>query len=76
MLLAVENLGSDNLKSSMVIPPPTVLDRVLKDLLLEGTLFFQFTKHFDVLYLQEYVACFIYFSLCAYIKSLMFPAVA
>ncbi|XP_022892669.1 rab3 GTPase-activating protein catalytic subunit [Olea europaea var. sylvestris] len=29
---AVENSGSDNFKSSAVIPPPTVLDRVLKDL--------------------------------------------
>ena len=46
--LAVENPGSDNLKSSMVIPPPSVLDRVLKDLFREGT-FFHFTKHFDVL---------------------------
>ncbi|PPR83224.1 hypothetical protein GOBAR_AA37484 [Gossypium barbadense] len=39
-----ENLGSDNLKSSMVIPPPTVLDRVLKDLLLEGRQFPDFAK--------------------------------
>ncbi|XWS53373.1 hypothetical protein CRYUN_Cryun11dG0152000 [Craigia yunnanensis] len=34
--VSVENPGSDNLKSSMVIPPPTVLDRVLKDLFHEG----------------------------------------
>ncbi|RVX22760.1 hypothetical protein CK203_008230 [Vitis vinifera] len=33
---AVEKSGSDNLKSSMVIPPPTVLDRVLKDLFHDG----------------------------------------
>ncbi|XP_022755544.1 rab3 GTPase-activating protein catalytic subunit isoform X3 [Durio zibethinus] len=33
---AVENPGSDNLKSSMVIPPPTVLDCVLKDLFHEA----------------------------------------
>ncbi|KAL6503627.1 hypothetical protein OROGR_025550 [Orobanche gracilis] len=30
--VSVENSGSENLKSSGVIPPPTVLDRVLKDL--------------------------------------------
>lgn len=34
--LAVENSASDNLKSSAVIPQPTVLDRVLKDLFHEG----------------------------------------
>lgn len=34
--LAVENPGSDNLKSSMVVPPPTVIDRVLKELFHEG----------------------------------------
>ncbi|KAJ9698753.1 hypothetical protein PVL29_007691 [Vitis rotundifolia] len=34
--VSVEKSGSDNLKSSMVIPPPTVLDRVLKDLFHEG----------------------------------------
>ncbi|KAG4206752.1 hypothetical protein ERO13_A03G026800v2 [Gossypium hirsutum] len=33
--VSVENPGSDNLESTMVIPPPTVLDRVLKDLFLE-----------------------------------------
>lgn len=33
--LAVESSGSENLKSSAVIPPPTVLDRVLKDLFHE-----------------------------------------
>ncbi|EOY34578.1 Rab3 GTPase-activating protein catalytic subunit isoform 2 [Theobroma cacao] len=37
--VSVENSGSDNLKSSMVIPPPTVLDRVLKDLFHEGLQF-------------------------------------
>ncbi|KAK7276040.1 hypothetical protein RIF29_17171 [Crotalaria pallida] len=30
--VSVENSGSDNLKSSLVIPPPTVRDRVLKEL--------------------------------------------
>lgn len=34
--VSVEKSGSDNLKSSMVIPPPTVLDRVLKDLFHDG----------------------------------------
>ncbi|KAK9940853.1 hypothetical protein M0R45_017493 [Rubus argutus] len=34
--VSVENPGSDNLKSSMVIPPPTVIDRVLKELFHEG----------------------------------------
>ncbi|KAF8397225.1 hypothetical protein HHK36_016135 [Tetracentron sinense] len=34
--VSVENSGSDNLKSSTVLPPPTVLDRVLKDLFHEG----------------------------------------
>ncbi|CAJ1970667.1 unnamed protein product [Sphenostylis stenocarpa] len=32
-----ENFGSDNLNSSIVIPPPTVRDRVLKKLFQEGT---------------------------------------
>lgn len=36
---AVENPGSDNIKSSMIVPPPTVLDRVFKDLFHEGTHF-------------------------------------
>lgn len=36
--LAVENPGSDNVKSSSVIPPPTVIDRVLKELFQEGIL--------------------------------------
>ncbi|KAH1225777.1 Rab3 GTPase-activating protein catalytic subunit [Glycine max] len=35
---AVENPGSDNLKS-MVIPPPTVRDRVLKELFIEEGLY-------------------------------------
>nr|KYP59673.1 Rab3 GTPase-activating protein catalytic subunit [Cajanus cajan] len=39
---AVENPGSDNLKSSMVIPPPTVRDRVLKELFIEGVQFSDF----------------------------------
>ncbi|KAI3678535.1 hypothetical protein L6452_37831 [Arctium lappa] len=34
--VSVETSGSDKLKSSAVIPPPTVLDRVLKDLCQEG----------------------------------------
>ncbi|KAF8396974.1 hypothetical protein HHK36_018611 [Tetracentron sinense] len=33
--VSVENSGSDNLKSSTVIPPATVLDRVIKDLFYE-----------------------------------------
>ncbi|KAL0452061.1 UNVERIFIED_CONTAM: hypothetical protein Slati_1184200 [Sesamum latifolium] len=33
--VSVENSGSENLKSSAVVPPPTVLDRVLKDLFHE-----------------------------------------
>ncbi|KAK9065956.1 hypothetical protein SSX86_015358 [Deinandra increscens subsp. villosa] len=35
-LLLVETSGSDKLRSSAVVPPPTVLDRVLKDLCHEG----------------------------------------
>lgn len=35
--LIVVNSGSETLKSSAVVPPPTVLDRVLKDLFHEGT---------------------------------------
>ncbi|KAG9453607.1 hypothetical protein H6P81_006511 [Aristolochia fimbriata] len=34
--VSVENPTSDNLKSSAAVPPPTVLDRVLKDLFPEG----------------------------------------
>ncbi|KAL0533542.1 hypothetical protein IC582_027576 [Cucumis melo] len=34
--VSVENPGSDNLKSSTVVPPPTVIDRVLKELFHEG----------------------------------------
>ncbi|XP_060667833.1 uncharacterized protein LOC107411504 isoform X2 [Ziziphus jujuba] len=34
--VSVENSGSDNLKSSAVIPPPTVIDRLLKELFHEG----------------------------------------
>ncbi|XP_008235159.1 PREDICTED: rab3 GTPase-activating protein catalytic subunit isoform X2 [Prunus mume] len=37
--VSVENPGSDNLKSSMVIPPPTVIDRVLKELFHDGARF-------------------------------------
>ncbi|TXG73551.1 hypothetical protein EZV62_002130 [Acer yangbiense] len=40
---AVKNPSSDNLKS-MVIPSPTVLDRVLKDLLLQGLKIPDFSK--------------------------------
>ncbi|KAE9598640.1 putative Rab3 GTPase-activating protein catalytic subunit [Lupinus albus] len=40
--VSVENPGSDNLKSSMVIPPPTVRDRVLKELFIEGVQFSDF----------------------------------
>ncbi|KAG4387262.1 hypothetical protein AAZX31_11G191100 [Glycine max] len=39
--VSVENPGSDNLKS-MVIPPPTVRDRVLKELFIEGVQFSDF----------------------------------
>lgn len=39
---AAENSGSEALKSSEVVPPPTVLDRVLKDLFHEGTKFCPF----------------------------------
>lgn len=42
--VSVENSGSDTLKSSAVIPPPTVLDRVLKDLFHEGLQLFDFTE--------------------------------
>ncbi|KAL8051617.1 hypothetical protein ABFX02_06G160100 [Erythranthe guttata] len=35
--VSVENAGSENLNSSAVVPPPTVLDRVLKDLFHEVT---------------------------------------
>lgn len=35
--VSVEKSASDNLKSSAVIPPPSVLDRVLKDLFHEET---------------------------------------
>ncbi|XP_021278491.1 rab3 GTPase-activating protein catalytic subunit isoform X2 [Herrania umbratica] len=42
--VSVETSGSDNLKSSMVIPPPTVLDRVLKDLFHQGLQFPDFAK--------------------------------
>ncbi|KAK2643403.1 hypothetical protein Ddye_025166 [Dipteronia dyeriana] len=41
--VSVENPSSDNLKS-MVIPSPTVLDRVLKDLLLQGVKIPDFSK--------------------------------
>ncbi|MED6109142.1 hypothetical protein PIB30_030927 [Stylosanthes scabra] len=34
--VSAESPGHDNLKSSMVIPPPTVRDRVLKELFHEG----------------------------------------
>ncbi|KAF3454875.1 hypothetical protein FNV43_RR05323 [Rhamnella rubrinervis] len=34
--VSVENSGSDNLKTSVVIPPPTVIDRLLKELFHNG----------------------------------------
>ncbi|XP_031100406.1 rab3 GTPase-activating protein catalytic subunit isoform X2 [Ipomoea triloba] len=34
--VSVENSGSESLKSTAVVPPPTVLDRVLKDLFSEA----------------------------------------
>ncbi|GMJ08958.1 hypothetical protein like AT5G58510 [Hibiscus trionum] len=42
--VSVETPGSDNLKSSMVVPPQPVLDHVLKDLFLEGLQFPNFAK--------------------------------
>ncbi|KAH9701884.1 Rab3 GTPase-activating protein catalytic subunit [Citrus sinensis] len=42
--VSVENPGSDNLKSSMVIPSPTIIDRVLKDLFHEGVQLPDFAK--------------------------------
>ncbi|XP_031745160.1 rab3 GTPase-activating protein catalytic subunit isoform X2 [Cucumis sativus] len=42
--VSVENPGSDNLKSSTVVPPPTVVDRVLKELFHEGKKFHYFAK--------------------------------
>ncbi|KAE8729082.1 Rab3 GTPase-activating protein catalytic subunit isoform 2 [Hibiscus syriacus] len=42
--VSVKTPGSDNLKSSMVIPPPTVLDRVLNDLFPEGLQLPDFAK--------------------------------
>ncbi|KAK7289868.1 hypothetical protein RIF29_03864 [Crotalaria pallida] len=41
--VSAENPGSDNLKSSMAIPPPSVRDRVLKELFIEGVQFSDFT---------------------------------
>ncbi|KAL2568221.1 hypothetical protein AAZV13_18G054300 [Glycine max] len=41
--VSVENPGPDNLKS-MVIPPPTVRDRVLKELFIEGIQFSDFAN--------------------------------
>ncbi|KAJ4840509.1 hypothetical protein Tsubulata_000446 [Turnera subulata] len=35
--VSVEKPGLDNIKSSMIVPPPTVLDRVLKELFHEGS---------------------------------------
>ncbi|VVB16464.1 unnamed protein product [Arabis nemorensis] len=42
--VSVENPSSENLKTSVVIPPPTVLDRVVKDLFHEGSKLPDFTK--------------------------------
>ncbi|KAL5580672.1 hypothetical protein UlMin_013114 [Ulmus minor] len=41
--VSVENPGTDNLKLSMVVPPPTVIDRVLKELFIEGVKLPDFT---------------------------------
>ncbi|RYR27700.1 hypothetical protein Ahy_B01g051729 isoform B [Arachis hypogaea] len=41
-LEAVENAGADNLKS-LAVPPPTVRDRVLKELFIDGVEFSNFT---------------------------------
>ncbi|KAF3501819.1 hypothetical protein F2Q69_00044104 [Brassica cretica] len=42
--VSVENSSSESLKTSVVIPPPTVLDRVIKDLFHEGSKLPNFTK--------------------------------
>ncbi|XP_018473723.2 uncharacterized protein LOC108844938 isoform X2 [Raphanus sativus] len=42
--VSVENPSSESLKTSAVIPPPTVLDRVVKDLFHEGSKLPDFTK--------------------------------
>ncbi|XP_023644136.1 rab3 GTPase-activating protein catalytic subunit isoform X2 [Capsella rubella] len=42
--VSVENPSSDNLKTAVVIPPPSVLDRVIKDLFREGSKLPDFTK--------------------------------
>ncbi|XP_010483449.1 PREDICTED: rab3 GTPase-activating protein catalytic subunit-like [Camelina sativa] len=42
--VSVENPSSENLKTSVVIPPPSVLDRVIKDLFREGSKLPDFTK--------------------------------
>ncbi|KAF8082999.1 hypothetical protein N665_0798s0037 [Sinapis alba] len=42
--VSVENQSSESLKTSVVIPPPTVLDRVIKDLFHEGSKLPDFTK--------------------------------
>ncbi|CAH8386462.1 unnamed protein product [Eruca vesicaria subsp. sativa] len=42
--VSVENPSSESLKTSAVIPPPTVLDRVIKDLFHEGYKLPDFTK--------------------------------
>ncbi|MED6179625.1 hypothetical protein PIB30_002450 [Stylosanthes scabra] len=40
--VSVENAGADNLKS-MIVPPPSVRDRVLKELFIDGVEFSNFT---------------------------------
>ncbi|KAG7538376.1 Rab3 GTPase-activating protein catalytic subunit [Arabidopsis suecica] len=42
--VSVENPSSENIKTSVVIPPPSVLDRVIKDLFREGSKLPDFTK--------------------------------
>ncbi|KAG2333340.1 hypothetical protein Bca52824_004520 [Brassica carinata] len=42
--VSVENPSSESLKTSAVVPPPTVLDRVIKDLFHEGSKLPDFTK--------------------------------
>lgn len=37
LCFAVESLGSNSMRPAAVIPPPTVLDRVLKDIFQDGT---------------------------------------
>ncbi|KAL8478498.1 hypothetical protein ACS0TY_030402 [Phlomoides rotata] len=49
--------GSETLKSSAIVPPPTVLDRVLKDLFHEGTqLFLIYYSFNNILLILKHVS--------------------